>query len=266
MSIHFACPNCASVMKIADRKAGAEVSCPKCGQRIIVPTPDNAHRPGILVEDGPPRPEPEPDEVLPTPLPPPPLPYEIDTQDPPDSEPSEMDAEEVERKRKRREIPDECPFCLQQLISGANKCPHCLTWLYWHYCSKCKEQVATNRKYDSFMFIVGFFSYYCVVCKRRVATERDCFIATAATGSPNTSLVRHLRQFRDGVMIHFSTGRYLVRQYYEFSPAIAKRIKKHSLLRVLTWIMLIPVAGIATTWNRHAGATESRMRSSRSVR
>ena len=39
MSIRFACPKCASVLKIADRKAGAEVSCPKCGQMLVVPSP-----------------------------------------------------------------------------------------------------------------------------------------------------------------------------------------------------------------------------------
>ena len=53
MSIRFACPKCASVLKIADRKAGSEVTCPKCSQRIIVPAPDLSPRPGILVETGP---------------------------------------------------------------------------------------------------------------------------------------------------------------------------------------------------------------------
>jgi len=100
-------------MKIADRKAGAEVPCPRCAQRIIVPTPDSSPRPGILVEPGPARspdtdddvPEitsPPPQSTLPPrplPLPPPPTP-----QSEPQDLPEETDDDESwyrERKRKR---------------------------------------------------------------------------------------------------------------------------------------------------------------------
>lgn len=37
MTIRFACPTCAATYAVSDRKAGKKTSCPKCGQRIVVP-------------------------------------------------------------------------------------------------------------------------------------------------------------------------------------------------------------------------------------
>lgn len=39
MPIHFRCPSCYGLLSIARRKAGQEVTCPKCQDRVIVPTP-----------------------------------------------------------------------------------------------------------------------------------------------------------------------------------------------------------------------------------
>lgn len=56
MPIHFACPRCTKRLSIAIRKAGAEVLCPACSQRIIVPTPvSQTPLPGILIHEGPPQ-------------------------------------------------------------------------------------------------------------------------------------------------------------------------------------------------------------------
>jgi uncharacterized protein with PIN domain len=35
--IRFACPGCKSAFKVADRKAGWQTSCPKCGRQMVVP-------------------------------------------------------------------------------------------------------------------------------------------------------------------------------------------------------------------------------------
>jgi DNA-directed RNA polymerase subunit RPC12/RpoP len=54
MPINFACPRCARRLSIATRKGGAEIGCPACAQRIIVPMPEPAKPlPGILIEPGP---------------------------------------------------------------------------------------------------------------------------------------------------------------------------------------------------------------------
>jgi DNA-directed RNA polymerase subunit RPC12/RpoP len=52
MPINFACPRCTRKLSIATRKAGAEVTCPGCKQRIIVPTPTDEPLPGILIQSG----------------------------------------------------------------------------------------------------------------------------------------------------------------------------------------------------------------------
>jgi DNA-directed RNA polymerase subunit RPC12/RpoP len=37
--VKFACPRCSRRLSIARRKVGAEIGCPACGQKIIVPSP-----------------------------------------------------------------------------------------------------------------------------------------------------------------------------------------------------------------------------------
>lgn len=42
MPIRFRCPGCDGLLSIARRKAGTDISCPKCGELVIVPTlPDD---------------------------------------------------------------------------------------------------------------------------------------------------------------------------------------------------------------------------------
>ena len=42
MPIRFLCPNCGQVLSIGRRKAGIEVTCPKCRQSVTVPAPGQA--------------------------------------------------------------------------------------------------------------------------------------------------------------------------------------------------------------------------------
>lgn len=39
--IRFACPTCQKVLKVPDHGAGRKTSCPKCGQRMLIPPPEN---------------------------------------------------------------------------------------------------------------------------------------------------------------------------------------------------------------------------------
>lgn len=75
-------------------------------------------------------------------------------------------------------------------------------------------------------------------------TEDSCFIATAAYGSLLHPHVRVLRQFRDQYLLKFAAGRWFVRNYYEYSPALANRIANSGSARFLVRLGLLPfIAG-----------------------
>ena len=72
-----------------------------------------------------------------------------------------------------------------------------------------------------------------------------CFIATAAYGSPIEPHVKILRKFRDGFLLNNSIGKAFVQLYYTYSPPIADFIAKHTNLRAITRLSLLPVVGMS---------------------
>ena len=73
----------------------------------------------------------------------------------------------------------------------------------------------------------------------------DCFIATAAYGSPMEPQVRFLREFRDRFLMSNRVGRAFVDLYYQFSPPLARFIAGHEGLRALVRWALLPVVGLS---------------------
>jgi hypothetical protein len=71
----------------------------------------------------------------------------------------------------------------------------------------------------------------------------DCFIATAAFGSPMEPRIDVLRSFRDQVLMKSPRGRALVDFYYAHSPPLAQYLGRHPLLRALVRLLLMPVVG-----------------------
>lgn len=72
-------------------------------------------------------------------------------------------------------------------------------------------------------------------------TVDRCFIATAAYGSLLHPYVTELRNFRDKYLLTHAPGRYLVSQYYHFSPPLADYIRNNEIARSLTQLLLTPI-------------------------
>ncbi len=71
--------------------------------------------------------------------------------------------------------------------------------------------------------------------------SNDCFIATAAYGTPFAEEIQVLRNWRDKCLIKKDLGKFFVKIYYWLSPSISNVIKSNDNLRKLTRALLNPI-------------------------
>jgi hypothetical protein len=76
--------------------------------------------------------------------------------------------------------------------------------------------------------------------------DDDCFIATAAFGSPLAPQVQLLREVRDQYLLPHPAGQALVALYYTLSPPLAEMIAGSETLRAIVRAGLTPIIGWAT--------------------
>ena len=72
-------------------------------------------------------------------------------------------------------------------------------------------------------------------------SRQGCFIATAAYGSYLAPHVQTLRKFRDDILLQFPAGKWLVTQYYTYSPDMAELIENNDTLKQFTRALLLPL-------------------------
>ena len=72
----------------------------------------------------------------------------------------------------------------------------------------------------------------------------DCFIATAAYGTPLHPHLGLLREFRERYLRTSSAGRLFLSIYERYGPSLAALINRYDILKGLTRIALLPVLGL----------------------
>ncbi|HVK61335.1 MAG TPA: CFI-box-CTERM domain-containing protein [Bdellovibrionales bacterium] len=83
----------------------------------------------------------------------------------------------------------------------------------------------------------------------------NCFVATAAYGSPMAKEVGTLRKFRDRFMVPTNLGKAFIRFYYHEGPKLARIISKSEALRTISRAMIYPVLMFATIALQYGGTT-----------
>jgi len=74
----------------------------------------------------------------------------------------------------------------------------------------------------------------------------QCFIATAAYGTPMAEEIQILREFRDEYLLTSPVGQALVGLYYRVSPPIAEFITEHPSLKPIVRAGLLPAVAMST--------------------
>lgn len=67
----------------------------------------------------------------------------------------------------------------------------------------------------------------------------NCFIATAAFGTPDAPAVTILREYREQILRPLSLGQLFIRQYERLSPPVASLIAKNRVLRFIVRKLLV---------------------------
>ena len=102
-----------------------------------------------------------------------------------------------------------------------------------------------EKSYNLYDFTDEILDYIAHYPESTVCNEIDCFIATAAYGSPMEPQVEILRKFRDHFLFDNTVGKSFVNLYNTYSPPIADFIAKHDNVRAMVRLNLLPIIGVS---------------------
>jgi len=83
----------------------------------------------------------------------------------------------------------------------------------------------------------------------RINCAKECFIATAAYGSPLAPQLQPLRAFRDRFLTPHPLGHWFVELYYRYSPPLAETLRQHDNLRAVVRMGLQPLVAFVKLAN-----------------
>ena len=101
--------------------------------------------------------------------------------------------------------------------------------------------ITTGVKDSNGLNMVEDFTWKFTTTKADSGLSVECFIATAAYGSPLDTHVAVLRNFRDKYLLTNPPGKIFCQFYYRYSPPIADFIKQHENLKTVTRWVLEPI-------------------------
>lgn len=73
--------------------------------------------------------------------------------------------------------------------------------------------------------------------RSKQSNQSDCFVATAAFGTPLQYEIQVLRNWRDNTLRYTGTGRKFIAAYYKLGPSVAECIRKYPVFKA-------PVRGV----------------------
>ena len=76
------------------------------------------------------------------------------------------------------------------------------------------------------------------VLSQRLSGGGGCYIATLVYGDAEAEQVQQLRAFRDQQLMHSATGRWLVHQYYRWSPGLVEKLAPYPRLQSIVRFLL----------------------------
>ncbi len=114
-----------------------------------------------------------------------------------------------------------------------------------NYKKYCMVYATKNKAQNIYKFVTTGAVDYLTSCftpseVAGILDGKNCFISTAAFGSPSAPEVKTFRQFRNNFLLTNFVGKAFVKFYYKISPAIAEIISGNEFLKMATRLLLYP--------------------------
>ena len=111
---------------------------------------------------------------------------------------------------------------------------------------KIVQEKASNR---GFIAAPSYRTNTSLIIQEKTNSKSNCFIATAAYGTPLGQEINALRRFRDLSLEPNLIGRYLVTFYYKVSPPLAAVIARSKKMKAFVRLSLKPIVSFLKSRN-----------------